>query len=39
MKIIKKIKKWFTLPYKCKICGKTFNTKKGLAVHMGKVHK
>lgn len=39
MKILNKIKKWFTLPYRCKKCGKVFDSKRGLAIHKGKMHK
>ncbi len=38
-KIIKKIKKWFTLPFRCKYCGRAFDTKRGLNVHITRMHK
>lgn len=39
MKLIKLLKKLFTLPHQCKVCGKAFDTRKGLNIHIGKVHK
>jgi uncharacterized C2H2 Zn-finger protein len=39
MKILKILKKWFTLPHPCPHCRKVFETKRGLKIHIGKMHR